>query len=192
MLTLWKMIEKSLLLKDSSSSPSSPNSNAFSKILPLTNLQSKATDRWNQLNLCYFNLYLDTKVHGIGKVILVTENVYYKNIMLFMQHIWNLVTFKGAALVKTNIFILLKKSAIKWYISELAKFNCNMLNNNLNMKNWINMLFQRFKVFISIVLGLLTNETYLFDNAHHCQPLAQYMQAIMQYKIGYNISNISN
>lgn len=45
MLALQEMIEKSLLLRHSFFSTSSLNTNASSKVLPLTNLQSKATDR---------------------------------------------------------------------------------------------------------------------------------------------------
>lgn len=73
--------------------------------------------------------------------------------------------FKGATLVKANIPNLLKRSALKWYTSKLAEFDRDALNNNSGMKNWINMLSERFKIPTSIALSLFTDETYLFDNA---------------------------
>lgn len=113
MLALQEIIEKLLLLRDSFSSISPLNSNAFSKALPLADLQSKAINRWNQSNLDYFDFYLDTKAHSESKVILVKKNIYYRNMVFFVQRIQNLVTFKGATLVKANILTLLKRSAFK-------------------------------------------------------------------------------
>lgn len=84
MLVLKEMIKKLLLLRDSLSSTSLPNSNTSSKALPPTDLQSKATNRWNQSTFGYFDLHLDTKAHGKGKVVLVGKNVYYKNVVLFV------------------------------------------------------------------------------------------------------------
>lgn len=175
MLALQEIIEKLLLFRDSSFSTSFSNPNIFSKALLLANFQSKATNRWNQSDLGYFNLYLDTKVYGKGKIVLVEKNIYYKNIVLFVQRIQNLVTFKGIALVKANISTLLRRSTFEWYTSKLAEFDQNILNNNLGMKSWINMLSQRFKVPTSVAPSLLTNKTYSLNNTQCCQPLAQYI-----------------
>lgn len=46
-----------------------------------------------------------------------------------------MVLFKGAILVKTNIPILLRKSALKSYIFKLAKFNRDAYNNNSDIKS---------------------------------------------------------
>lgn len=81
------MIKKSLLFRDFSSSTSLSDANASSKALSLTDFQSKATNRWNQSNLNYFNPYLDIKAHGKGKVVLLGKNVYYKNVVFFVQYI---------------------------------------------------------------------------------------------------------
>ena len=102
MLALREMIKKSLLFKDSASSTPPPDSNASSKALLLTDLQSRASDRWNQLDLGYFDPHLD-KAHGEGKMVSVGKDVYYRNVVLFVQRLQNLVTFKEVALVKLNI-----------------------------------------------------------------------------------------
>ena len=188
MLSLQEMIEKSLLLRKSSLNPdATPKVHTGADSLPKT-----ITKRWNQANLGYFDPHLDTKAHGEGEVVSVGKDVYYRNVVLFMQHIQNLVTFKGAALMKANIPISLRGSALKWYTSELAEFGRDALDNDPGMKSWINTLSQRFKVPISVALGLFTDETYLHDNAQHCRPPAQYVQAIMQHEIGCNINDVSN
>lgn len=67
-----------------------------------------------------------------------------------------------------------------------------MLNNNSGVKNWVNTLSHHFKVPISVVFGLITDETYSFNDAWAQQPPAQYVRAIMQYGIGYNIVDVAN
>lgn len=65
----------------------------------------------------------------------VGKQVYYRNVVLFVQRIQNLVMFKGTTLIKTNIPTLLRKSALKWYTSELAEFDYDTLNNNPGIKS---------------------------------------------------------
>lgn len=82
-----------------------------------------------------------------------------------MQCLQSLVIFCGAALVKDNIVTSLRGSALEWYTSELSDFDRDALNNDPGVKSWINTFSQRFKVPTSIALGLLTDETYFFNDA---------------------------
>lgn len=95
----------------------------------MANLLSKTNKRWNQSDLRYFNFYLD-KAHGKGKIVLVSKDVYYKNVVLFVQYLQSLVTFKGVVFVKVNITIFFLGFALKWYTSKLNDFDHNTLNNN--------------------------------------------------------------
>lgn len=52
-----------------------------------------------------------------------------------MQHIQNLIMFKGTALIKTNIHTTLRKFALKLYTSKLPEFNHDALHNNLGIQN---------------------------------------------------------
>lgn len=190
------MFQKSFPSRESSSPP---DAQALSNpaIIPATasssDLASKGPkERWNQANLDYFDPHLDTKAHGVGEVVLVGKNVYYRNVVLFVQRIQNLVTFKGAALVKANTPTSLRGSVFEWYTSKLTEFDRNALNNDPGMKSWVNTLSQRFTVPTSVALGLLTNKTYSLDDAQRCRPPAQYVQAIMRHGIGCNINNVSN
>lgn len=104
MLALQKIIKKSLLLRDFAFSTLFPNPNTFSKALPLMNLHLKITNKWNQSDLNYFDLYLD-KTHSEGKIVLVDKDVYYGKVVLFVQYLQSLVTFKKATFVKVNVVI---------------------------------------------------------------------------------------
>ena len=102
MLALQEMIEKSLLLKNSASFTPPPDLNASSKLSPPVDLPSKSTEWWNQADLGYFDPHLD-RANGEGEIVSVGKDVYYKNVVLFVQRLQNLVTFRRAALVKANI-----------------------------------------------------------------------------------------
>ena len=192
MLSLREMIEKSLLLRESPSSTPPPDPNATQKSLPAgDSLQKASTERWNQADLGYFDPHLD-RAHGEGEVVSVGKDVYYRNVVLFVQRLQSLVTFKGAALVKANVATSLRGSVLEWYTSELSDFDRDALNNDPGVKSWINTLSHRFKVPTSVALGLLTDETYSLEDARARRPPAQYVRAIMWHGIGCNIVDVAN
>lgn len=95
---------------------------------------------------------------------LVRKNVYHRNVTLFIQRLQSLVTFREAAFVKANIATSLHCCALKWYASELSDFDFNALNNDPDVKSWVNILSHCFKVYTSMSLGVFTNEIYFLDN----------------------------
>lgn len=126
----------------------------------------------------YFDPHLD-RAHGEDEIVSVGKDVYYKNVVLFVQRLQSLVTFCNTALVKANIATSLQGSALEWYISEFSDFDCNILNHNPGVKSWVNILSYHFKVLTSVGLGLLTNETYSVNDARICRPPAQYVCTII-------------
>ena len=190
MLFLREMIEKSLLLRDSPSATPLPDPNTTLKAPPDGDLKA-STERWNQAELGYFDPHLD-RAHGEGGIVLVGKNVYYRNVVLFVQHLQNLVTFRGATLVKVNIATSFQGSVLKWYTSELSNFNRDTLNNDPSVKSWVNILSHRFKVPTGMALGLLTDKTYTLDDVPAQQPPAQYVRAIIRHGIRCNIVDVAN
>lgn len=165
MLSLREMIEKSLLLRKSSSTTSPSDLDTIPKALLGSNSLSKTMiERWNQADLGYFDLHLN-RAYEKGEIVLIGKDMYYRNIVLFVQRFQSLVTFRGATFINVNIATSLRDSTFMWYTSEFSDFNRNTLNNDSGMKNWVNTHSHHFKVPTSVTLGLLTNETYFFDNA---------------------------
>lgn len=174
MLSLHELIEKSLLLRDSSLAIPPPDLDASAKLSTPPDDPTKTSERWNQADLGYFDPHLD-KGHGEGEVVSVRKDLYYRNVVLFVQRLQSLVTFKGAALVKVTVTTSLQGSALEWYTSELSDFDRDTLNNDPGVKTWISTLSNHFKVPTSIALGLLIDETYSLDDVRTCCPPAQYV-----------------
>ncbi len=113
-LSLRKMIEKSLLLRESPSATPPPDPDATPKTLLGSDPLPKAlTERWNQADLGYFNPHLN-RAHGEGEIVSIGKDVYYRNVVLFVQCLQSLVTFQGATLIKANIATSLRGSALEW------------------------------------------------------------------------------
>ena len=83
MLALREMIEKYLVLRESPSANLPLDPNASPKALLAANSLSKATEKWNQANLGYFDPHLN-RAYGEGEIVLVRKDVYYRNVILFV------------------------------------------------------------------------------------------------------------
>ena len=135
MLSLREMIEKSLLLRESPSAIPPPDPDATPKSPPAgDSLPKGSTQRWNQADLGYFNPHLD-RAHREGEIVSVGKDVYYRNVVLFLQRLQSFVIFRGASLVKANIATSLQGSALEWYISKLSDFDRDALNNDPGVKS---------------------------------------------------------
>lgn len=81
------MIEKYLLLRESLSANSFSDLDATPKAFPDGNSLLKASiERWNQADLGYFNPHLN-RAYGEGEMVSVGKDIYYKNVVLFIQRI---------------------------------------------------------------------------------------------------------
>lgn len=112
MLSLYKIIEKSLFLRDFPMTIPSPDHDTSAKMSTPPDNLTKTTERWNQANLGYFDSPLD-KAYRKREIISIGKDVYYKNEVFFVQRLQSLVTFKKATLVKANIAIFFWESALK-------------------------------------------------------------------------------
>ena len=135
MFALREIIEKSLLLRESPSAIPPLYPDATSKAhLSANSLPKTTTERWNQADLGYFDPHLD-KAYEEGEIVSVGKDVYYRNVVLFVQRLQSLVTFRGAVLMKANIAKSLRGSALEWYTSKLSNFDRNALNNDPGVKS---------------------------------------------------------
>lgn len=93
MLSLQEIIEKSLLLKNAPCATPPPNPDAAPKAhLDANPLPKSIIKRWNKADLGYFDPHLD-RAHGEGEIVSVSKDVYYRNIVLFVQRLQSFVTF---------------------------------------------------------------------------------------------------
>ena len=64
-------------------------------------------NKQNSFNIGYFNLYLN-KLYGNDEIIIIGKNVYYRNVILFIERIRNLLIIKGIIFIRININIIFR------------------------------------------------------------------------------------
>ena len=63
---------------------------------------SSGTPNWNAKDIGFFDPHLD-KSYGDGDIVTQGSDVYYRNVMLFIERVKDLAAIKGAAVVRTNL-----------------------------------------------------------------------------------------
>lgn len=80
---------------------------------------SASSDRWNPSDLRYFDPHLD-KSYGEGEIVTVGKDIYYRNVILFIERLNDVTNVKGATMIKANLNTALRGIALLWYITELS------------------------------------------------------------------------
>ena len=80
----------------------------------------------------YFDLYLNL-LHGEGGVVTIKRDVYYRNVIFFVQRVRDLVAFKDVDLVKVNLTILLHDAFLERYTPELDESDGDDLKKTLGI-----------------------------------------------------------
>ena len=108
----------------------SSTAEGFSNSINISVILSQLT-HWKADEIDLFNPHLD-KSHEEGEIVTVSKDVYYWSVMLFIEHIQDIVTIKGAQLVRTNLNICLWSASLTWYTSELFNLERIGLWNDKN------------------------------------------------------------
>ncbi len=102
--------------------------------------------------------------HGEGKVLTVEKDIYNRNLILFVQHVRELVVYKGVDLVKANLTILFCNAFFKWYTLELDESDRDNQMKTPGIKKWIKKFTMRFKISTGVAFGLFVDEKYTFSD----------------------------
>ena len=69
------------------------------------------SDRWYVSDLGYFDPYLK-KSYGEGDIVTLDKDVYYRNVILFVKRVRDLVEVKGPGLIRINLNTALRGAAL--------------------------------------------------------------------------------
>ena len=113
---------------------------------------------------------------------IVNQNIYYRNVHLFVEKIKNLAMIKNSVLIKNNINIVLKNSIQNWYTAELINLKRIDLRSNINEINArCIVLITKFKNFSGVVLIKFIAKKYIVKNAKNRRKFFVYVQIIIRH-----------
>lgn len=133
-----------------------------------TGTGSNGHSSWNPQELGYFDPLLD-KAFGDGDVISAGKDTYFRNVHLFIDRIEDVAATKGTSIVRTNVNLSLRGSALKWYTAELSNLERLGLRSDMGngVQEWCKALRTRFKSSTSEALSKLTSTKYTITNVRN-------------------------
>ena len=150
------------------------------------------SDRWNAADLGFFDPHLD-KSYGDGDIVTVGKDIYYRSVILFVERIKDLVSTKGATLVRANLNTALRGAALRWYTAELSNIERVGLRGDADsVKEWCDALMTRFRENTNVALGNLNTEKYTLQDARSRREPAGYIQAVIRHCKSAEIEGIKN
>ena len=150
-------------------------------------------DRWNAADLGFFDPHLD-KSYGGGDIVTVGKDLYYRSVILFVERIKDIVSTKGAALVRSNLNTTLRGAALRWYTAELSNLERLGLRaeGGNGVDEWCEALVKRFRENTNVALGNLNTEKYTLQDARVRREPADYVQAIIRHIKSAEIDGVKN
>lgn len=149
-------------------------------------------DRWNLFDLEFFDFNLD-KSFDNDDVVTVNKNVYFRNVILFIDKVRDLIVIKNSTTVRANINTALRDSALIWYIAEL--FNLKKIDlraDHNDVKEWCKILLIRFRENFDVALTHLTSEKYTLYDARFKRESSSYVQFVLRHARFANIDSVYN
>ena len=89
--------------------------------------------------MSYFNSDFSNKNKVSVKT--VFNQIYYRDIFIFIDRFIDLVTIKEKDLIQANIYILFRDIVLVWYIFELIEFEQQLLYYISIKNSWLQILY---------------------------------------------------
>ena len=103
------------------SSPESSDDSKSSGSAELNELNNNDTSKWNAADLDFFDPFYDDKFANIDDAMKhINKNTYFRDVHLFIERARNVIIIKNAELVRENLWICLRKTALALWIDETS------------------------------------------------------------------------
>ena len=135
--------------------------------------------RFNPDDVGYFDPFYDNKssdtaadVEHSGKA------TYFRDVYTFIDRIRDVARAKGETLVRQNLQLCLRGSAMVWYTRELTEDSKRLLG--YNVEEWYRLLQSRWKAPRHVGLSALLRERYTIQDASRKREPREYAQVIVK------------
>ena len=145
---------------------------------------------WKTEDLGYFHPDLLDKDDSAVKT--VSNQTHYRDVLVFVDRLKDLVTLKGEEVIRANIHASLRGSALAWYTSELSEFERQSIRHMPLENGWFLMLRQRFKMRPSQALMKLADTTFSSSEVRAGKSVRSFAQSIFRYAQAAEITSTFN
>ena len=154
--------------------------------------------KWNSANLDFFDSYYDDKslTNEISSIVNIDKNTYFRDVHLFIVRAKKMTFTRDEQLIRNNLWLSLKNIALKWWTDELFDVERRMTRmimiEQKKLFEWINLLHNRFKQSINVVMNNLVQQRYTLRNIAVQREFREYAQKIIRLIKNVNMINVFN
>lgn len=128
----------------------------------------KQNSRWYAANLGFFNLNYKNKLATTGDAMEhAGKDTIFWDVHLFVERVKDVAAVRRDKLVRQNLSICLKGSALAWYTSELIANQKRLLRLGNGVDEWEQKLVARFKKRPNVAMATIVRERYTMMDARN-------------------------
>ena len=154
--------------------------------------------KWNFVDLDFFDFYYDDKslVSEVNLIVNTDKNTYFRNVYLFIVRTKKMIFTRDEQLIRNNLWLNLKDIALKWWTNELFDVERRMIKMIMieqeELFEWINLLHDKFKQSINVVMNSLMQQRYTLRNVVAQRESREYAQKIIRLIKNADMINVLN
>ena len=137
------------------------------------------TERFNPDDVGYFDPFYESKSADTAPAIEHTgKSTFFRDIHVFIDRVKDVVRAKGDTLLRQNLQICLRGTALAWFTTELTENNKRLVTYSID--EWYRLLLSRWKQPRSQGMAVLLREKYSMQDAARRREPREYAQVIMR------------
>ena len=137
------------------------------------------TDRFNPDDVGYFDPFYESKSVDTAPAIEHTgKSTFFRDIHVFIDRVKDVVRAKGDTLLRQNLQICLRGTALAWFTTELTENDKRLVTYSID--EWYRLLLARWKQPRSQGMAVLLREKYSMQDAARRREPREYAQVIMR------------
>ena len=137
------------------------------------------TNRWNAGEVGFFDPMYDGKSAATGEPIEHTgKNTYFRDVSYFIDRIKDMTEVKKAEIVRQNLYICFRGTALAWYTTILTEDQKRLVKLSNGVDEWARVLHKRFKESTSSAMTTITKKRYTMNDARRKREPMKYAHII--------------
>ncbi len=138
-------------------------------------------DRWNVVNLDFFNSIYDEKIIATTKFVQhANKNTYFRDVHLFIERAKYIVLVKKTKMIENNLYICFREQIMMWYAIKILNENKKLVKIENNLNVWEKYLIKRFRERSNVIMTTIIKKKYIMKNARRRRESREYADIIMK------------
>lgn len=157
-----------------------------------------SNNKWNPAELGFFDPHYDGKslASGASPIDNTSKDTYFRDVHHFITRAKEMATTKGGQLVRDNLWLSLRGTALEWWTGELSDAERRMARMTMagqeKLSEWVTLLHDRFKQPTNVAMNSLIHQRYTIRDAASQREPREYAQKIIRLAKDAGMTGVLN